>query len=105
MLETITNLAIVATFWVYAIILYVMWKSFRAQNLLNLIIYLSQESLRNDRDKLIRLRKHAEFLDKINDKYGEYTVFPGVMWDSEEMARDRIGFRKIVEVKQHKTYS
>lgn len=33
-------------------------------------------------------------LDKINDKYGEYTVYPGEMFGMEDTARDRIGFRK-----------
>lgn len=34
-------------------------------------------------------------LDKINDKYGEYTVSPGLMFGSDNIAKDRIGFRKI----------
>lgn len=34
-------------------------------------------------------------LDKINDKYGEYTVIPGKMFGMDNVARDRIGFRKI----------
>lgn len=34
-------------------------------------------------------------LDKINDKYGEYTVVRGQMFGTGDMARDRIGFRKI----------
>lgn len=34
-------------------------------------------------------------LDKLNDKYGEYTVIRGKMFDSMDIARDRIGFRKI----------
>lgn len=33
-------------------------------------------------------------LDKINDKYGEYTVVSGRMFGAENMAKDRIGFRK-----------
>ena len=33
-------------------------------------------------------------LDKINDKYGEYTVVSGQMFDMDGIARDRIGFRK-----------
>lgn len=34
-------------------------------------------------------------IDKINDKYGEYTVVRGQMFGTGDMARDRIGFRKI----------
>lgn len=34
-------------------------------------------------------------LDKINDKYGEYTVVKGHMFATDDMAKDRIGFRKI----------
>ncbi len=33
-------------------------------------------------------------LDKINDKYGEYTVCPGEMFGMKDAAQDRIGFRK-----------
>lgn len=34
-------------------------------------------------------------MDKLNDKYGEYTVVRGQMFGTDDMARDRIGFRKI----------
>lgn len=34
-------------------------------------------------------------LDKINDKFGEYTVVRGQMFGTDDMARDRIGFRKV----------
>lgn len=34
-------------------------------------------------------------LDKINNKYGEYTVVSGQMFGTENMAKDRIGFRKV----------
>ncbi|MFH0891617.1 MAG: DNA polymerase IV [Candidatus Falkowbacteria bacterium] len=34
-------------------------------------------------------------LDRINDKFGEYTVARGRMFGREDAARDRIGFRKI----------
>jgi DNA polymerase-4 len=34
-------------------------------------------------------------LDKLNDKYGEYTVIRGQMFGTETAAKDRIGFRKI----------
>ncbi len=34
-------------------------------------------------------------MDKINDKYGEYTVVRGAMFGTDSIARDRIGFRKV----------
>lgn len=34
-------------------------------------------------------------VDKLNDKYGEYTVVRGIMFGTDNMARDRVGFRKI----------
>jgi DNA polymerase IV len=36
-------------------------------------------------------------LDRLNDKYGEYTVIRGAMWGTGDAARDRIGFRKTVD--------
>ena len=35
-------------------------------------------------------------VDRLNDKYGEYTVIRGRMWGTGDNARDRIGFRKTV---------
>jgi DNA polymerase-4 len=37
-------------------------------------------------------------MDKLNDKYGEYTVVAGRMFGAEKIARDRIGFRKTMNV-------
>lgn len=37
-------------------------------------------------------------LDKLNDKYGEYTVIRGAMFGTETAAKDRVGFRKTVEL-------
>lgn len=37
-------------------------------------------------------------MDKINNKYGEYTVIRGRMFGTNDMARDRIGFRKSVSI-------
>jgi len=37
-------------------------------------------------------------LDRINDKYGEYTVVSGQMFDIEDVAQDRIGFRKTMTI-------
>jgi DNA polymerase IV len=40
----------------------------------------------------------SQALDKINQKFGEYTVYSGKMWGLETQAKDRIGFRKSVDV-------
>jgi len=39
-------------------------------------------------------------LDQLNDRYGEYTVASGLMFDTDGLAHDRIGFRKTLEVKR-----
>lgn len=41
-------------------------------------------------------RDLGKALDKINDKYGEYTVVKGIMNDMSAVARDRVGFRKTI---------
>ena len=46
--------------------------------------------------KNTRGRSVTEALDIINDKYGEYTVIKGAMLGTEELAYDRIGFRKTI---------
>lgn len=37
-------------------------------------------------------------LDRINNKYGEYTVTSGAMFGLDDLAKDRIGFRKTVAI-------
>jgi len=37
-------------------------------------------------------------IDKVNNKYGEYTVIRGAMFGLNDQARDRIGFRKTVVI-------
>jgi len=37
-------------------------------------------------------------IDKVNNKYGEYTLVRGAMLGTADQARDRIGFRKTVAV-------
>ncbi len=37
-------------------------------------------------------------LDKINNKYGEYTVTSGAMFGTNDLAKDRVGFRKTVAI-------
>lgn len=39
-------------------------------------------------------------LDKINDKFGEYTICSGVMWGTQDNAPDRVGFRKSVNLEE-----
>ncbi len=41
-------------------------------------------------------RSVSAALDRINEKYGEYTVCRGAMFGIDSFARDRIGFRKTV---------
>jgi len=41
------------------------------------------------------IRRLSKALDNINDKYGEYTIIRGRMFNTGESAQDRIGFRKI----------
>lgn len=42
----------------------------------------------------IELKELSLALDKINNKYGEFTVVRGQMFGAKDMAQDRIGFRK-----------
>jgi len=43
-------------------------------------------------------RNLSQAMDSINDRYGDYTVISGSMWDTTSIARDRIGFRKSVTI-------
>ena len=51
-------------------------------------------NLFNDR---VRDKRLAEALDSINNAYGEYTMFHGIMCGMEAHGRDRVGYRKTVE--------
>lgn len=42
----------------------------------------------------LKLKKLSVAVDRINDKYGEYTLTRGAMFGTDNIARDRIGFRK-----------
>ncbi|MCD4761952.1 DNA polymerase IV [bacterium] len=46
----------------------------------------------------LSIKDLSRALDKINDKYGEYTVVRGQMFGTNNIARDRIGFRKSVNL-------
>ena len=37
----------------------------------------------------------SRLVDNINNVYGDYAIHLGRMWKTEDIARDRIGFRKI----------
>jgi nucleotidyltransferase/DNA polymerase involved in DNA repair len=49
----------------------------------------------------LKLKDLSLAVDKINDKYGEYTVVRGAMFATDNIARDRIGFRKILPTGQN----
>lgn len=42
----------------------------------------------------------AHSLDRVNDRYGDFTVYRGSMWDTKEHAPDRIGFRKTLSASE-----
>lgn len=44
----------------------------------------------------IKSKEVSLAMDKINDRYGEYTVTSGLMFGTEKLATDRIGFRKTI---------
>ncbi len=50
-----------------------------------------------------KYRNLSQALDKINNKFGEYTVFSGRMWGIDDQAHDRIGFRKSVNLSEKKS--
>ncbi|MBI4414714.1 MAG: hypothetical protein HY566_00560 [Candidatus Kerfeldbacteria bacterium] len=39
-------------------------------------------------------------LDRVNDRYGEYTVTRGSMWATGRHAPERIGFRKTITLEE-----
>ncbi|RJR32134.1 hypothetical protein C4569_00255 [Candidatus Parcubacteria bacterium] len=54
-----------------------------------------QMNLFND---VLSKKNIAQTMDKINDKYGDYTIAYGQMWGTGEYAKDRVGYRKSVKV-------
>lgn len=46
----------------------------------------------------LSIKDLSRALDKINDKYGEYTVVRGHMFGTDDIAKDRVGFRKSVNL-------
>ncbi len=39
-----------------------------------------------------RARRAADAMDGINDKYGEFTIVPGIMLEMDDLILDRIAF-------------
>lgn len=56
-----------------------------------------QQSLFEDIDLRDAL---AHSLDRVNDRYGDFTVYRGSMWATEKHAPDRVGFRKTLSVSE-----
>lgn len=49
-------------------------------------------------DNRLALKNLSAAMDKLNDRYGEYTVARGKMFGTDKLARDRIGFRKTIKI-------
>jgi len=69
--------------------------SFIAVSVSALSVANCQGNLFDDRVKENRL---AEALDSINNTYGEYTMYQGIMHGMDAHGRDRVGYRKTVDV-------
>lgn len=48
-----------------------------------------------------KARKVADAADKLNDKYGEFTVVPGIMMDMDDLILDRIAFGGVKDLAFH----
>ncbi|MFC1663477.1 hypothetical protein ACFL04_04960 [Patescibacteria group bacterium] len=44
-------------------------------------------------------RRLVKAMDKVNSKYGEFTVIRGRMWDTGDNAKERVGYRKTVSMR------
>ena len=49
-------------------------------------------------DNCLQKRQLAKALDVINNKYGDHTIYPGQMFGMQGYARDRVGYRKTVDL-------
>ncbi|OIO07537.1 hypothetical protein COX67_05165 [Candidatus Falkowbacteria bacterium CG_4_10_14_0_2_um_filter_36_22] len=56
----------------------------------------SQMAFFNDN---LGLKELSRAVDKLNDRYGEYTIVKGKMFNTKDIAKDRIGFRKTISIK------
>jgi len=45
-----------------------------------------------------KARRTADAMDRINDKYGEFTIVPGIMLDMDDLILDRIAFGGVKEL-------
>ncbi|MFH1598616.1 MAG: DNA polymerase IV [Patescibacteria group bacterium] len=70
--------------------------SFLAISVSNLIPLQAQIAFWED---ILKPKKIAQAMDRINDKYGEYSIMYGSMHGLDKQAHDRIGFRKSEQVK------
>ena len=48
-----------------------------------------------------KARRVADAADKLNDKYGEFTVIPGIMLDMDDLILDRISFGGVRDMEFH----
>jgi len=48
----------------------------------------------------LKIKNASRAMDKINNRFGEYTVTSGLLFDTEHIARDRVGFRKTVSFEE-----
>ena len=69
---------------------------FLAVSVSNLIPLQSQTSFWED---VLKPKKVAKAMDKINDKFGEYSIMYGSMHGLDKQAQERIGFRKSEQVR------
>ncbi|MBU1148682.1 DNA polymerase IV [Patescibacteria group bacterium] len=69
---------------------------FLAVSVSNLIPLQSQTAFWQD---LLKPKKIAKAMDRINDKFGEYSIMYGSMHGLDKNAQERIGFRKSEQVK------
>jgi DNA polymerase-4 len=70
---------------------------FLAVNVSNLHPLSHQRSLFQDE---LRPKRLSLALDTLNNKFGEFSVYPGVMWGTNDNAHDRVGYRKTVSVRE-----
>jgi DNA polymerase-4 len=47
-----------------------------------------------------KIKSLSQALDSLNDRYGEYTVTSGLLFNTEKIARDRVGYRKTVSFEE-----
>ncbi len=48
----------------------------------------------------VKIKNLSRAMDLVNNRYGEYTVTSGLLFNTEKIARDRVGFRKTVSFEE-----